>query len=105
MGIFYDRALCPQECMQLDTVWTAKIAAHPTLDIPCTLVIDDGDNIMDNIMRSIDDGDNIMERTSPLGERFPHLTRGIRVSASSFCRLHSDLYRASYAHRGDVPWC
>jgi len=43
----YDRALCPQECMQLYTVWTAKIAAHPTFDIPCTLGIDDGDNIME----------------------------------------------------------
>ena len=30
----YDRALCSQECMQGDTVWTAKIAAHPTLNIP-----------------------------------------------------------------------
>ena len=27
----YDRALCPQECMQGDTVWTAKLAAHCNL--------------------------------------------------------------------------
>ena len=47
MAVGYDLARCPQECMQLYTVSTAKIAAHPTLEIPCTLGIDDGDNIME----------------------------------------------------------
>jgi hypothetical protein len=31
--VCYDLALCPQKCIQGDTVRTAEIAAHPTLHL------------------------------------------------------------------------
>ena len=31
--LFDDPALCTQKCIQLHTVWTVEIAAHPTLQL------------------------------------------------------------------------